>query len=53
MDIPVEPRKKHKRYVYGSLALAAVVVVTLAVGSLEPAAPSVDRIAADGPGSVN
>lgn len=43
MDIPREPPKKHKRYVYGGVAVAAVVFVTVALGNLRPAAPSVER----------
>ena len=43
MDIPREPLKKHKRYVYGAAGLGAVVMLTLALGSLGPAVPSVDR----------
>lgn len=43
MDIPREPKKKRKKYVYGGVALATVVFVTVALGNLKPAAPSVDR----------
>jgi multidrug resistance efflux pump len=45
VDIPREPKKKRKAYVYGGLGLAAVVAVTVAIGSLGPAAPSVGRAA--------
>ena len=42
MDIPrPQKNKKRKAFIYGGLGLAAVVVVTFAIGSLEPAAPSV------------
>ncbi len=43
MDIPREPPKKAKRYVYGGVAVAAVIVVTIGLGTLGPAAPSVER----------
>lgn len=43
MDIPREPPKKRKKYIYGGIGVVAVVVVTVALGRLEPAAPSVDR----------
>ena len=43
MDIPREPPKKRKKYIYGGIAVVAIVVVTVALGRLEPAAPSVDR----------
>lgn len=42
MDIPREPPKKRKRYVYGGVAVAAVVFTTVALGNLKPAAPGVD-----------
>jgi multidrug resistance efflux pump len=43
VDIPREPKSKNKRYVYGGVALAAVLFVSVALGNLKPAAPSVDR----------
>ncbi|UCC71615.1 MAG: HlyD family efflux transporter periplasmic adaptor subunit [Gemmatimonadota bacterium] len=43
MDIKREPRRKTKRWVYLGASVAAVVVITVALGSLGPAAPSVDR----------
>ena len=44
MDIPRPQKdKKKKAYLYGGLGVAAVVLITVAVGSLEPAAPSVSR----------
>jgi len=43
LDIPREPPKKRKKYIYGGIGVVAVVVVTVALGRLEPAAPSVDR----------
>lgn len=43
MDIPREPPKKRKRYVYGGAVVAAVVGAFVALGNLKPAAPSVDR----------
>jgi HlyD family secretion protein len=42
VDIPrPQKNKKRKAFIYGGLGLAAVVVITFAIGSLEPAAPSV------------
>lgn len=43
MDIPREPRKKRKGFIYGGLATAVVVVLGFMINGLEPAAPSVDR----------
>lgn len=43
MDIPREPRKNWRRYIYIGLAIAAVVGITIALSRLQPAAPSVDR----------
>lgn len=43
MDIPREPKTNRKKYVYGGVALAAVALVTVTLGNLKPAAPSVDR----------
>ena len=45
MDIPRAPTRKWKRYVYAGGGLLAIVVTTVAVSRLEPAAPSVDRAA--------
>ena len=43
MDIPRPAQPKgRKRLIYGAVALAAVVTVTVALSRLEPAAPSVD-----------
>ncbi len=42
MDIPREPPKKRKRYIYGGVAVAAVAFTTVALGNLKPAAPGVD-----------
>jgi multidrug resistance efflux pump len=43
VDIPRErPNKKKKALLYGGLGLVGLVVVTVALGKLEPAAPSVD-----------
>lgn len=39
----VARKKKIKRAIYGAAALAAIVLITLAVSRLKPAAPSVDR----------
>ena len=46
MDIPREPaRRGRKRLLYGGLALLAVVVATVGLRDLKPAAPKVDRAA--------
>lgn len=43
MDIPRErPNKKKKAILYGGLGIVGLAVVTVALGRLEPAAPSVD-----------
>jgi len=43
VDIPREPKKKTKRYVYAALGVAALVLATVAISRLGPAAPVVDR----------
>jgi multidrug resistance efflux pump len=43
VDIPREPRKKRKRYIYGAAALVVVALTTVALGRLDPAVPTVDR----------
>ncbi len=43
MDIKREPRPKTKRWVYLGVGIVAVVVITVALGRLGPAAPGVDR----------
>ena len=43
MDIPRAPKSNKKKYLYAGVGLAVIVAITVAVGSLEPAAPSVDR----------
>ena len=43
MDIPRAPTKSNKRYVQGGMAAAGVILVTVLLSSLKPAAPSVDR----------
>jgi HlyD family secretion protein len=46
VDIPREPaRRGRKRLLYGGLALLAVVVATVGLRDLKPAAPKVDRAA--------
>src|SRR5690606_31819458 len=43
VDIPRAPAKKRKRYIYIGAGIAAVVLTTVALTRLEPAAPTVDR----------
>ena len=43
MDIPRAPAKKRKRYIYIGAGIAAVVLTSVALTRLEPAAPTVDR----------
>jgi multidrug resistance efflux pump len=44
VDIPREPpRKGRKRLIYGGAILGGVALVTIALGQLEPAAPTVER----------
>ncbi|HUF27217.1 MAG TPA: HlyD family efflux transporter periplasmic adaptor subunit [Gemmatimonadaceae bacterium] len=43
MDIPREQKPNRRKYVYASAAVLGLVFVTVALGRLEPAAPSVDR----------
>lgn len=43
MDIPREPPSKKKRYVIGAIVVVGIVAITTALGTLKPAAPSVDR----------
>lgn len=43
MDIKREPPKKTKKYVMIGLGLVAVVVVSIGIGNLKPAAPPVER----------
>ena len=43
MDIPRAPVKNRKRYVQGGIAVGGVILITILLASLKPAAPSVDR----------
>lgn len=43
MDIPREPKGKKRRWLYIAAGVVAVVVITVALSRLGPAAPSVDR----------
>jgi multidrug resistance efflux pump len=43
MDIPRQQKPKRRRYVYLGAGIGAVVLTTVALSRLEPAAPSVDR----------
>lgn len=45
MDIPREPGRKRQRWYYVGAGIATVVVISVAIGRLRPAAPSVDRSA--------
>lgn len=42
MDIVREPPKRHKRYVYGAIVGGGLVLVTIVLGSLRQAPPTVD-----------
>src|SRR2546425_4318076 len=43
VDIPRAPTKNRKRYVQGGIAAGGLILVTVLLASLKPAAPSVDR----------
>ena len=43
MDIPRAPTKNRKRYVQAGIAVGGLILVTILLASLKPAAPSVDR----------
>ncbi len=43
MDIPREPKRNTRRWLYVGAGIATVVTITVALGRLGPAAPSVDR----------
>ena len=43
MDIPRAPASKHRRYLQGGIAAGAVVLLSIFLTSLKPAAPAVDR----------
>ena len=43
MDIPRKAPPKRKKYIYASLGVVGVVLVTVALNRLEPAAPTVQR----------
>jgi HlyD family secretion protein len=43
VDIPRAPTKNRKRYVQGGIAIGGVILITILLASLKPAAPSVDR----------
>lgn len=43
MDIPREPPKNYKRYIYGAIAVVAIIGITYGLSQLEQAAPTVDR----------
>lgn len=43
MDIPRAPTKNRKLYVQGGIAAGGVILITILLASLKPAAPSVDR----------
>lgn len=43
MDIPRTPTKNKKRYIQGGIAAGGIILLTIVLGSLKPAAPSVDR----------
>src|ERR1700746_390666 len=43
VDIPRAPTKNRKRYVQGGIAAGGLILVTILLASLSPAAPGVDR----------
>ncbi|MGE0353680.1 MAG: HlyD family secretion protein [Gemmatimonadales bacterium] len=43
MDIPRAPVRKKRRLIYGGIGVAALAITTVALGSLKPAAPTVNR----------
>lgn len=43
MDIPRQQKPKRRRYIYFGGGIVAIVLTTVALSQLEPAAPSVDR----------
>jgi len=43
VDIPRAPTKNRKRYVQAGIAVGGLILVTILLASLKPAAPSVDR----------
>lgn len=43
MDIPREPVKNRRRLWQAGIAVGAIIIVTLVLSSLKPAAPSIDR----------
>jgi hypothetical protein len=43
VDIPRAPTKNRKRYVQGGVAVGGLILITILLASLKPAAPSVDR----------
>src|SRR5207253_7796125 len=43
LDIPRAPAPRYRRYVRGGIAAGAVVLLTVFLTSLKPAAPTVDR----------
>jgi HlyD family secretion protein len=43
VDIPRQPVKNRRRWIYGGAALAVLVLVTVALAKMEPAAPVVER----------
>lgn len=46
MDIKREPRTNRKRYILGAAGVMVLLIVTVALAQLEPAAPTVDRATA-------
>lgn len=43
MDIKREPKSRRRKYLYSIAALVAIIAITVALGRLKPAAPSVER----------
>ena len=43
MDIPREPAKKHKKYIWPAVGIVALVIATVGISNLEARAPTVPR----------
>ena len=43
MDIPREPAKKHKKYIWPAIGIVALIIATVGISNLEARAPTVPR----------